>query len=133
MTQMVSAATMGRMECEPTIAFNEIIRCAFENSDLTGMLVLEAEHPVAHEPYLLIALVGELINQLAPEAPGELKLFTYDALGFGCAEIRGARPMEQLPAALVEDARAAGVKLQLVSRSSSCSVLLSVPSAGCAP
>ena len=130
MTQMASAVTMGRMGCEPTIAFNEIVRCAFENTSHTGMLVLEAEDPVAHAPYLLIAFVGALINQLAPEAPGELRLFTYDALGFGCAEIRGARPMSELPAALLEDARLAGVTVQLVSRSTSCSVLLSVPSVG---
>ena len=129
MTQLMSAEAMGRMECEPTVAFNEIVRCAFENTRLTGMLVLEAEDPVEQEPYLLIALVGALINHLAPEGRGELKLYTYDALGFGCAEIRGARPMIGLPPDLLADAGAVGVKLQLVSRPGSCSVLLSVPSA----
>ena len=128
MSQLINVEAMSGMECEPVVPFNEIVRVAFEGTHLTGRLVLEAEDPVAPEPYLLIALVGAVINALAPDAPGELKLFTYDALGFGCAEIRGARPMRALPAMLVEDARRVGVKLQLVSRSGSSSVLLTVPS-----
>ena len=111
------------------IAFNEVVRCAFENTRLTGMLVLEAEQSIDQEPYLLIALVGALINEVAPVTPRELKLYTYDALGFGCVEIRGARPMTALPAELVADAAAVGVKLQLVCRPGSSSVLLTVPSA----
>lgn len=129
MTRLVSAEVMGGMECEPAVAFNEIVRTAFENTRHTGMLVLEAEDPVAHEPHLLIALVGALINELAPDAPNELKLYTYDALGFGCVELRGARPMAVLPAALVADAESIGVNLQLVPRVGCSSVLLTVPSA----
>jgi hypothetical protein len=133
------------MECEPTmseandgreaaaepnheIAFNEIVRVAFENTLQTGMLLLEAEDPVGQEPYLLIGLLGAVLAQLAPEAPAELQLYTYDALGFGCAEIRGCRSTKALPEALVADARAIGVRLTLVSRGDRSSVLVSVRS-----
>ena len=124
MTQLVSFDAKGRMECVPVVPFNEIVRVAFEATQQTGMLLLEAEDPVEQEPYLMIALVGALIRELMVEG-GELKLITYDAFGFGCLEIRGGKAISALPASLIEDARQLGVKLQL----SKSVVLLSAPSA----
>ena len=129
MIQRVNAEVVAELQGEAVMPFNEIVRCAFESTGLTGMLVLQAEDPVAHEPYELIDLVGELISVMAPDAPGELKLYTYDALGFGCVELRNGRSIATLPASLTSAAEKLGVRLQLVPRPGRCSVLLTVPSA----
>jgi hypothetical protein len=131
MTQTANAEVMTGVEYERSmgIDLNGIVRYALESSGVAGQLVLDAEENVEPSPYHLMDLIGALIFLLAPEAPGQLRLYTYDALHVGCLELRGARAISALPPALVTEAARLGVKLQLARQGFRCTVLMTVPSA----
>ena len=131
MTELASVDG-GGMEYEAPVVssdLNGIVGYAFEASGVGGATTLEAEDPVVHSAYELIGLLGSVFLLVAPPAPQQMRVLTYDALNHGCVEIRGARALSVLPRSILEHARAIDVRLQLVRTSDGCSVLFAVSTA----
>ena len=110
--------------------WDAIVTNALQGSGVDGTMMLGGSaHPVA-VPFGLPALMTALLHFVAPDAPGQLRVYTYDVLHIGCLlEVRGARALQELPEQLTQLAQGLGVKLRLFCTGSSSSVQLTLPMA----
>ena len=110
--------------------WDEVVTAALTASGVDGTVLLSGSTHRVRVPFGLPALMSAVLHFVAPEAPRRLRVYTYDVLHVGSLlEIRGARELTALPAALVDLAAELGVTLNFSQLSGSSSVLLTLRAA----
>ncbi len=107
-----------------------VVSDALASSGVDGTVMLAANAHAVAIPFGLPALISGLLHFVAPEAPHQLRVYTYEVLNVGCLlEVRGGRELTSLPEQLTELATRMGVRLHFFRQAKSSSVLLNLPTA----
>ncbi len=109
--------------------WDDVVSRAVDASSVEATVSLGGRAGRIEVPFGLPALLSALLHFVAPPAPAQLRIYTWDVLGLGALlEVRGARELESLPGAMHSLAAQVGVKLQFSKQLNSASVLLTLPS-----